>query len=347
MNLRIPICRLVWLAALIVCNLSCLQAADRVFPKQGVPVSGKIVEITPAKVTIEVRGKNQVFEVKDLSKLSFDKEPVELDRARQSYLNGQFDQALEEVKKINVREIQDPRIKEDVEFYRYYCEGKLGLAGNGDKNAAIAGLRNIASGNRNTHHMFPLSELLGELALAAGYSDRAGSYFNILLSAPDDDTKARGIYRLAELDRVRDDLASAKKRFGQLVNAPSKSPSMIRLKSLAEVGLAICENQEGNSQEALKRLDALVAKNDSTDQQLFAKIYNAKGACFEKLDQPRRALLSYLKTDLLFFTEAEAHAEALYHLKQLWSAIGESSRAADAGARLVASYASSSWANQQ
>jgi hypothetical protein len=59
-----------------------------------------------------------------------------------------------------------------------------------------------------------------------------------------------------------------------------------------------------------------------------------------------QALLNYLKTDLLYFTESEAHAEALYHMKKLFPEVGENARAADAGSRLLANYSSSSWANK-
>lgn len=328
------------------CTWMHANAADRVYPKQGVPVSGKIVSITPAKITIEVRGKDQQFDVADLSKISFDKEPVELDRARQACLDGQYDQALDEVKKISVAGIKDVRVVQDVEFYRHYCEGKLGLAGSGDKNSAIVGLRAFAAANRNTHHKYSLSELLGELALAVGAPDKASGYFKFLATSPDAETQALGEYRLAEVELVLNQLSAAQERFEKLAKSPSKSPEMTRVKNLAQVGLAVCDNLAGDTEEALKRLNALIAKHDSTDQQLFARIYNAKGSCYERLDQTQQALLNYLKTDLLFFTEAEAHAEALYHLKQLWAKAGENSRAADAGSRLVSLYASSSWANK-
>ena len=91
----------------------------------------------------------------------------------------------------------------------------------------------------------------------------------------------------------------------------------------------------------------MVQKHDSTDQALFARINNARGACYQSLNKPEQALLSYLQTDLLFFTDPEAHAEALYFLNRLWPVAGNPARAADAQARLVNRYASSKWANKQ
>ncbi|RMF36965.1 MAG: hypothetical protein D6753_18420 [Planctomycetota bacterium] len=321
-------------------------ALDRVYPKQDVPASGKIVEITPVQVTIEVRGKNQVFKIEDVRKITFDGEPTELDRAREHVLNEQYEQALEELKKIDLGSITSPLIRQDVEFYRWYCEGKLGLTGSGDKAAAIKGLLAVASTNRNTHHLFELSELLGDLALAVGQPDKAVTYYGMLLKADSPVTKAVGLYKLAQVDLAMNKPQEARQRFEQLMAAPTTSAEMARVKLLAEVGLAVCENLEGNPESALQRLDAMVQKNDSTDLELFARISNAQGACYQSMGRTVDALLSYLKTDMLFFTDPDAHAEALYHLKKLWTEYGQPSRAADAAARLTQKYASSIWANR-
>ncbi len=321
-------------------------AQDRVYPKQGTTASGKITNITPAEVTIAVRGNEQKFAVDDLRKISFDNEPNGLDRTRELVALDQYDQALEEVKKISAAGIDNPLIVQDIEFYRWYCEGQLGLAGKGDKNAAIAGLYALAGKNRNTHHLYDLSEMLGELSLAIGQPDRATNFFSMLLKSPSAETKAKGVYRLGEVELAQDKPAEAKVRFQQLAAAPSNTPDMIRIKNFAEVGLALCENRLGNSQAALASLNAMVQRYDSTDQALFAKLNNARGACYTALNEPEKALLSYLQTDLLFFTEPEAHAEALYHLHRLWPTAGDPARAADAQARLVNQYASSPWASK-
>ncbi len=322
------------------------QAQDRVYPKRDTVASGKIVEINPAAVKITVRGKDQTYDMSDVRKVSFDGEPNTLDRARESVVQGQYEQALDEVKKIPLESLENPLVKQDVEFYRYYCEGKLALAGNGDKEAASKGLIAVASANQKTHHLYEISELLGELKVAGGQPEQAIPFFNMLLSAKGSDTKALGVYRLGEVQLAQGKHEEAKVRFEQLSGATSSSPEMGRLKSLAEVGLAVCDNLAGNSQQALEKLDGLAQQFDSTDQGLFARINNARGACYTSLGKTNQALLSYLQTDLMFFTDGEAHAEALYHLSQLWPKAGQPTRAAEAKERLGSQYASSSWANK-
>ncbi len=332
---------------LLLSSSSVSHSQDRVYPKRDTVASGKIAELTPASVKITVRGKDQSYEMKDVRKISFDGEPNTLDRARESTIQGQYDQALDEAKKISTDDVQNPLIKQDIDFYRYYNEGKLGLAGSGDKKAAFEGLLRVASANPKSHHLYEIGELLGELAMAAGQPDQAARYFNILLSGSAAETKALGVYRMGEVELAQSKADEARARFAQLAGVTSTSPEMARLKSLAEVGLAVCDNLSGKSQEALTKLDALVQKYDSTDQGLFARINNARGACYSALGKPNQALYSYLQTDLLFFTDAEAHAEALYHLSQLWPKVGEPARAAEAQERLGTLYASSTWANKK
>jgi hypothetical protein len=76
------------LACLITCRESCAQ--DRVYPKKDPMASGKIVEINPTAVRINVRNKDQIYELTSVRKIAFDDEPTGLDRARESCMLGQY-----------------------------------------------------------------------------------------------------------------------------------------------------------------------------------------------------------------------------------------------------------------
>ena len=154
--------------------------------------------------------------------------------------------------------------------------------------------------------MYDLSALLGDLAVALGKPDGAVRYYGVLLTAPNAETKAIGVYRLAQLELGQGKTAEARTRFQQIASLNASTASTTRLKSLAEVGLAVCDARDGKPQQALDQLKQMVAKYDSTDQELFARIYNAQGACYVALKNTNLAVLSYLRTDLLFFTDAEA-----------------------------------------
>jgi tetratricopeptide (TPR) repeat protein len=189
--------------------------------------------------------------------------------------------------------------------------------------------------------------MLGRLALAAASYDNAKTFFEALDQSSDTTQKALGIYYQSNVLYMQGKFAEAKSLTKKLLDAQASSPEMGRIKSLAAVLDARCDNETGNSQQALETLNAMAEREDNTDMQLFAKINNARGDCYQKLNQLPRAVYSYLQTDLLFFTDPETHAEALFHLKTLLVAIGEPAKAAKAAERLKSQYASSVWANKK
>ncbi len=318
---------------------------DRVYPKKGPIARGKISEITRDEVTIEGSSKMKI-PVAEIQKIVFEDEPPALDRVRQMVQQEQYDQAIDELKKLDPKSAKSPYISQDMEFYYYFSDGKLALAGRGgNKEKAIAGLLALAKKNNKSHHMYEISMMLGDLSSAIGKPD-ALNYYKLLLSSPDPEVKIIGEYRIAQLELNQGKRAEARSRFQQVAKTTADSPEIVRIKNLAEVGLAMCDVQDGKGKEALDQIKQLAQKFDNTDQELFAKLCNAKGACHLALNEKQLALLAYLQTDLLFSTDAESHAEALYQLSQLWPQAGDPSRGSEARARLIAKYASSPWANK-
>jgi hypothetical protein len=118
---------------------------DTIIGRTGTPIRGTIVGISPSTVKIETTGTTRDVEVREIQKLSFGDEPADLRNARDQALAGQFENALESLKKINVAEIQTAAIKQDVGYYSAYCNAKLALTAGGDKAAAIAELRALSA----------------------------------------------------------------------------------------------------------------------------------------------------------------------------------------------------------
>lgn len=327
-------------------TISLAPGQDRVFPKNDTMASGKIAALNKDNVRITVRDKDQTFELSDVRKITFADEPRGLDRARELCLQGQYDSALEELKKLNRAEMTKPEILQDFEFYVAYCRGQLGIStgDEGEQRAAAGALVGLARKNGNTHHFYELNELVGRLAMELGQN--GNSYFERLLQSTDPLYQATGGYWLGESELTAGNYDAAKNHFQGVTKLANNSEEVQQIKQLSKVGLALCQLNSDDAAGALKTLDRLAADNDSTELELFARISNARGACHIALGQPKQALTRYLQTDLLFFTDPITHAESLYHLSQLWAEIGEASRAADTKARLKKRYASSSWAKK-
>ena len=136
----------------------------------------------------------------------------------------------------------------------------------------------------------------------------------------------------------------AQSLFEQVLSSGLNTPEAVEQKMHATVGKAVCLSATGKADEGIAMIEDLIAKNDPTDATLFGRAYNAMGACYEKVGKTQDALFAYLHTDVLFFADAEAHAEALYHLSKLWAAVNRSDRATRDRALLQSRYAGSRWA---
>jgi tetratricopeptide (TPR) repeat protein len=341
-----PLMNTFLLCLLLVIASAVARAEDRVFVKQGTTAQGNISELTPTKVTIEVRNKPQTYPLKEVRKITFDKEPAQLDRARELVLENKHQQAIEELRAVQ-RQSLEGRIQQEYDFYLSFAEGNLSLAGSGDAMSAIRGLIGLDKANPNSHHHFEIKELLGRLAMHVGKYENAKTFFDALMQSPEDIHKATAIYYQGVNYFLQGKIVEAKEQASKLAASSASSPEVARLKKFALVLNARCENQAGNTDQALQTLNEMADREDNTDLPLFAKINNARGECYSQLNQPQRAAYSYLQTDLLFFTDAESHAEALFHLKKLLVTIGEPAKAAQAGERLTKQYASSYWENKK
>ena len=184
-------------------------AQDRVFVKQGTPAQGTISEITPIKVTIDVRGKPQTYPIKEVRKITFDKEPIQLDRARDLVIEGKHQQAIDELRAVQ-RSSLEGYIQQDFDFYLSYSEGAQSLAGSGDPRAAIRGLMALDKANPNSHHRFEIKEMLGRLALAMASFDNAKAFFESLDQSPDLAQKANGVYLQGNVLFMQNKYAEAK-----------------------------------------------------------------------------------------------------------------------------------------
>lgn len=317
---------------------------DRVFPlKGGAAVKGKILERTRDKVVIEVRGANQNFPSNEIARVVFDGEPQQLSRAKDLIGAGNLDQAIEEFKKIDVPSIKNDEIKKDYEFYRGYLAAANALRGKGDAAGAKTLLLNWAKENPTSHLFYSASEKLGELAMATGTPDKAALYFGVLAGSPFPELKVKGGYLAGKALLALKQTAEAKAKFAAVTQAQVSDPASLKLKKLANVASISCDAAEGKADQALQALEKIVDESDSADAELFSALYNTMGSILQTAGKHEEAILAFLKTDLLYASEVDAHAEALYWLSQLWPKVGENQRATEAKSKLSKLYPTSQW----
>src|SRR5581483_156743 len=304
---------------------------DQIYLPKGAPARGSIPPdgMTHDKVTIEQSGGPRQIEVNDIVRITFAGEPTELVAGRNNVLQKNYNQALVELKKLDGQKIDRPFIKQDIEYYKALCQARLALSEGGDKKAATDAMYNFVRSAPQSYHFYDAAEALGDLAMASGKWADAAKYYGPtgLAGAPWPDYQMRANNASGRALIGEKQFDQALEKFKAVVSSDLSSTEAVRQKNLATVGRAICLAETGKVDEAVTILKDLIDKNEPQDAVLFARAYNALGRCYLKQNKPKDAVLALLHTDLLFYADADSHAEALYHLSKLWSDINKSDRA--------------------
>jgi tetratricopeptide (TPR) repeat protein len=214
----------------------------------------------------------------------------------------------------------------------------------GDKTAATTAMFNFVRSAPQSYHFYEAAEVLGDLAMASGKWADAAKYYGPISNAPWPDYQMRANNAIGRALSGEKKFDEALDKFKAVIGSDLATPEATRQKNLANVGKAVCLAETGKAEEAVAALQDLINKNDPQDAVLFARAYNALGRCYIKLNKPKDAVLALLHTDVLFYNDADAHAEALYHLSKLWTDINKSDRAVAARSTLRERYAGSIWA---
>jgi tetratricopeptide (TPR) repeat protein len=335
------------IAGLLFASGSALaQGVDQVFLAKGPPSRGTIADagMSRDKVQLDSGGAGRDIWVNEIVRITFKDEPAELNAGRNHAIQRNYSQGLAELKKLDGRRIDRALVMQDIEYYRALCQCKLAMSEGGDKAAASAAMYSFVSKAPQNYHFYEAAEVLGDLAMASGKWADAVKYYGPIAGAPWADYQMRANNALGRANLGEKQFSEAQAKFQAVIGVDASTPEAIKQKNLAQVGRATCLAETGKAPEAVNILQDLISKNDPQDAALFARIYNALGRCYVKQGKTKDAVLALLHTDVLFFNEADAHAEALYHLSKLWSEVNKSDRATAARATLKQRYAGSIWA---
>lgn len=311
---------------------------DRVYDLDGKNVSGKVTDVTAQGVVLEKSGKPQAIKAGEILKIMFEGDPAGLTRGRELAIDGNYEQAIEELKKIEFDQIERDVITADAVYYMAMCEAKLALAGKGEKDESLKKVLGFASKYRNSWHFFDAAKLLGDLALGLNDYGKATSYYGSLRKAPDADTKIESVYLIGMVKLKEGDAEAAIAEFDKVIGLKAETTKSNRLQSLAKAAKAASLASGGKVDEGLQILDPLIEELNPTDIELAARIYNAQGSLHQSNGDDEGAVLAYLHTHLMFSSVPDAHAEALKHLVELWPKVGKPEEATKARQELQQRY---------
>ena len=330
-----------WIAVPCLSILWSTNAAaqlDRVYDTSGENVSGTVVQSSKQGVALKRGGNTQEFVAGDILKILYEGDPAALTKGREFALDGQYDQALTELKNINFDSLPRELIKADAAFYLVFSEANLALAGKGAKDEAARKLLAFAGKYRDSWHFFEAAKLLGDLSLALNDTEKAMTYYKSLMMAPSADTNVQSVYLQGLVNLKKSENEAALTEFEKVIGLKAQSTQAARLQALSKAGKAVALAQSGNPAEGLELVKSLIAELNPTDVEMSARIYNAQGVCYEASDDIQGAILAYLHTHLMFSLQPDAHAEALKRLVELWPLVDKPERAAEARQELQQRY---------
>jgi tetratricopeptide (TPR) repeat protein len=336
----------VCLTLAIACSASVALAQSeyyRVHLQNGSIVPGRLTEITKDKVVLQSTPSPKEFPVNELKFVQIPAEPKELMEARNAAVDGHNEEVIAALDKIPPPALGKEDIKQDVEFYRALANARLAMAGTGDARAAGSALVSFINANKNSYHFYEANETAGDLLVAVGMYDQAPTYYRALAAAPWPDYRVRANVALGRTLQSQGKHEEAMRQFESVLASEPKGKGVENLLLAARIGKARSLVETGKGQEGVQLLQDAIDKAPADAAMLYALAYNALGQAYFKLNQPKNSLYAYLHVDLLYNQMPEQHAEALYHLKQLWTQMNKPERAKAAEELLKTRYASSAW----
>ena len=248
-------------------------------------------------------------------------------------------------KKIPVNDRRE--INQEIEFYTALCKAMLALGGSGEIKDAGRLMVAFIKNQSGSYHYLEACELAGDLYVAAGAYGAAADSYAELAKAPWPDYKMRAGVAVGRALLAEKKLAEAEKSFDAALAIDAEGDLAATQKLAATLGKARCMAEKGQGAEAKKMVVDVIAKADPEDSALHSRAYNTLGTIERKIGNIKEAIHAFLHVDVLYFGQAEQHAEALANLEALWTQDNKQDRANRARQTLDENYKNSPWAQQK
>ena len=309
------------------------------------PTQGTITRITRDGITVTPKlGKPTTVPTNDIENVRWDGEPAKLNLARSDEKSGRIEKALETYRDV-LKQIAPNKsnLKRDVEFLIARATAKLALVDPSKRQEAIQLLQSFLKRAGESFRYYEAVGLLGKLYLAEKEFAKAKESFEQLSRAPWPDYKMAARSAMAHILLAQGKVSEALAAFDEVLRTKAQTPLEKQRRWEAMLGKAHCLVQQKKYEQALKILQDVIREAPAENSRIQAEAYVRQGDCLQAMGKAKEAVLAYLHVPVLFPSESELHAEALYHLSRLWNAVERPERAADARAELESKYPDSPW----
>jgi hypothetical protein len=197
------------------------------------------------------------------------------------------------------------------------------------RDEALAALAKFKEEHNDGWQLAPTLMLLAQLQEEKGDVTAVQKTYEELASAPgiSDDIRTTSLLRVVQTLMKAEKYAAAETKLENLQKTlPADSPERPRLR----IYLAQCQilgNDATKAEQGEKQLRELAGSGDAS---LKALIHNTLGDYLLKKNKPEAAFWEFLRVDVLYNSNPNEHAHALYHLAKLFREVRKDGPRADA-----------------
>jgi tetratricopeptide (TPR) repeat protein len=335
-------------AAFLLIAPSAMSAEDIVKTKDS-KVQGKVTAVSPTEVTVSQGGTEKKVPVNKIESISYEEDSTFIRRGREAAVAKRYEEAYRALENVKIDEIERPELKQDVEYYSALSAAKLALSGKAEIPEAGKQMRQFLAAYPQSCHYFEANEVVGDLLVALDQFAKAREYYERVGKAPWPEYKLRAAAAMGKVLLAEDKPAEALKFFQHVLDANAASDSATAQRSAAALGKARCLAETDKHAEAIKVAEAIIAEADAEDAEdadLLGRAYLVLGIAFEKAGRLQDAQYALLHVDAMYASVRDVHAESLFRLARVWTALKKPDRALEARRTLADQYGDTRWGRE-
>lgn len=327
-----------------------VATADDLIDRRGAsaPVRGEITNANRTEVTVKIPTKPEVkIPANEITRVRFNGEKPQINLVRSEEAAGRLAKALDGYRDA-LRDVpaNQSALKADLEFLIARTTAKLAAEDPKLLGDAARELERFRSAHPDHFRDFEALSLLGNVQLLQNDFAKARATFRQLSEAPWSDVKLTARNAEGRILLAENKIDEAVRAFEESISAAGDNAAHASQRVEAMLGKATALEKKSEYAEAAKILEGILEQSSENNSAVQAQACVRLGGAYQAAGNVRDALLAYLRVDVLYFNEKAWHAEALYHLSQLWARDGKPDRAADAATVLQAKYSQSEWAKK-
>lgn len=318
---------------------------DRVRLIAGGTEPGEVESMTSTTVQIRQGTRRTPVPVNEILMIQFGREPIELTKARSEIRNGAYREALKMLADLRPSDLRPAVIRDEFEFQSALASARVALGTNDPDALRNAGrsMNEFVNTRKNNFHYFEAVEVLGDIFAALERYGEAQAQYAILAGSPWPDYKIRARVLEGRALAAQGMHQQAIQRFDDALALETNAPGVAEQQLAAKLGRAGSQAELGQTEEAIKAVQQVIALAEPEAIELQARAHNVLGKCHLKAGSQKEALYAYLYVDILCSSAGDAHAEALFHLIPLFRAVGRDEDSRQTRERLLQRYPQSRW----